>query len=239
MSNGAAEIFRHNDLILPEYIMFGQNPKRPAIFNDGTSLEIKSIFKTIQGEGPFIGMPAVFIRLGGCNLACNFCDTDFEDFNMLTINNIIEEVEKLAINIKLVVITGGEPFRQPIELLCYKLVDLDYMVQIETNGTLYRNLPDKVHIVCSPKAGKNGYALLRDDLLSHINALKFLVAKNIPKYSNIPEVGQSKYNIPVFIQPMDQNNLLLNKENERLAIDLAIKYGHRLSLQTHKILGIE
>ncbi len=239
MSNGAAEIFRHNDLILPEYIMFGQNPKRPAIFNDGTSLEIKSIFKTIQGEGPFIGMPAVFIRLGGCNLACNFCDTDFEDFNMLTINNIIEEVEKLTINIKLVVITGGEPFRQPIELLCYKLVDLDYMVQIETNGTLYRNLPDKVHIVCSPKAGKNGYALLRDDLLSYINALKFLVAKNIPKYSNIPEVGQSKYNIPVFIQPMDQNNLLLNKENERLAIDLAIKYGHRLSLQTHKILGIE
>ncbi|WP_341762252.1 7-carboxy-7-deazaguanine synthase QueE [Candidatus Tisiphia endosymbiont of Thecophora atra] len=219
--------------------MFGQNPKRPAIFHDGTSLEIKSIFKTIQGEGPFIGMPAVFIRLGGCNLACNFCDTDFEDFNMLTINNIIEEVEKLTINIKLVVITGGEPFRQPIELLCYKLVDLDYMVQIETNGTLYRNLPDKVHIVCSPKAGKNGYALLRDDLLSHINALKFLVAKNIPKYSNIPEVGQSKYNIPVFIQPMDQNNLLLNKENERLAIDLAIKYGHRLSLQTHKILGIE
>ncbi|WP_375333225.1 7-carboxy-7-deazaguanine synthase QueE [Candidatus Tisiphia endosymbiont of Psammoecus bipunctatus] len=219
--------------------MFGQNPKRPAIFNDGTSLEIKSIFKTIQGEGPFIGMPAVFIRLGGCNLACNFCDTDFEDFNMLTINNIIEEVEKLTINIKLVVITGGEPFRQPIELLCYKLVDLDYMVQIETNGTLYRNLPDKVHIVCSPKAGKNGYALLRDDLLSYINALKFLVAKNIPKYSNIPEVGQSKYNIPVFIQPMDQNNLLLNKENERLAIDLAIKYGHRLSLQTHKILGIE
>ncbi|WP_341758328.1 radical SAM protein [Candidatus Tisiphia endosymbiont of Ditula angustiorana] len=268
--------------------MFGQNPKRPAIFNDGTSLEIKSIFKTIQGEGPFVGMPAVFIRLGGCNLACNFCDTDFEDFNILTINNIIEEVEKLAINrllaefasargfakttesqpptyldvceeqstgsthklpaaielcnrsnIKLVVITGGEPFRQPIELLCYKLIDLDYIVQIETNGTLYRDLPDKVHIVCSPKAGKNGYALLRDDLLSHINALKFLVAKNIPKYSNIPEVGQSKYNIPVFIQPMDQNNPLLNKENERLAIDLTIKYGHRLSLQTHKILGIE
>ncbi|MDR0329663.1 MAG: 7-carboxy-7-deazaguanine synthase QueE, partial [Rickettsia sp.] len=186
--------------------MFGQNTKRPAIFNDGTNLEIKSIFKTIQGEGPFVGMPAIFIRLGGCNLACNFCDTDFEDFNMLTINNIIEEVEKLTINIKLVVITGGEPFRQPIELLCYKLLDLDYIVQIETNGTLYRDLPDKVHIVCSPKAGKNGYALLRDDLLSHINALKFLVAKNIPKYSNIPEVGQSKYNIPVFIQPMDQNN---------------------------------
>ncbi|MCC8399526.1 MAG: 7-carboxy-7-deazaguanine synthase QueE [Rickettsia endosymbiont of Platyusa sonomae] len=224
--------------------MFGQNPKRAAIFNDGTSLEIKSIFKTIQGEGPFVGMPAVFIRLGGCNLACNFCDTDFEDFNILTINNIIEEIKKLTINIKLVVITGGEPFRQPIELLCHKLIDLDYLVQIETNGTLYRDLPDKVHIICSPKATKNGatkngYSLLRDDLLSRINALKFLVAKNIPEYSNIPEVGQSKYNIPVFIQPMDQNNPLLNKENEQLAIDLALKYGYRLSIQIHKILGIE
>ncbi|WP_341749995.1 palindromic element RPE1 domain-containing protein [Candidatus Tisiphia endosymbiont of Sialis lutaria] len=273
--------------------MFGQNPKRAAIFNDGTSLEIKSIFKTIQGEGPFVGMPAVFIRLGGCNLACNFCDTEFEDFNILTINSIIEEIKKLTINIrplrklayaegfegdaerrttaysnvcedsstaslsklpaevefpkrsiKLVVITGGEPFRQPIELLCHKLIDLDYLVQIETNGTLYRDLPDKVHIICSPKATKNGatkngYSLLRDDLLSRINALKFLVAKNIPEYSNIPEVGQSKYNIPVFIQPMDQNNPLLNKENEQLAIDLALKYGYRLSIQIHKILGIE
>ncbi len=224
--------------------MFGQNPKRAAIFNDGTTLEIKSIFRTIQGEGPFVGMPAVFIRLGGCNLACNFCDTDFEDFNILTINSIIEEVKKLTINIKLVVITGGEPFRQPIELLCHKLINLDYIVQIETNGTLYRNLPDKVHIVCSPKVTKNGtrkngYSLLRDDLLSRINAIKFLVAKNIPEYSNIPEVGQSKYNIPVFIQPMDQNNPLLNKQNEKLAIDLALKYGHRLSIQIHKILGIE
>ncbi|WP_341756328.1 MULTISPECIES: 7-carboxy-7-deazaguanine synthase QueE [unclassified Candidatus Tisiphia] len=224
--------------------MHGQNPKRAAIFNDGITLEIKSIFRTIQGEGPFVGMPAVFIRLGGCNLACNFCDTDFEDFNILTINNIIEEVKRLTINIKLVVITGGEPFRQPIELLCHKLIDLDYLVQIETNGTLYRDLPDKVHIVCSPKAAKNGgtknsYSLLRDDLLSRINAIKFLVAKNIPEYSSIPEVGQSKYNIPVFIQPMDQNNPLLNKENAKLAIDLALKYGYRLSIQIHKILDIE
>ncbi|MCC8371550.1 MAG: 7-carboxy-7-deazaguanine synthase QueE [Rickettsia endosymbiont of Pseudomimeciton antennatum] len=219
--------------------MHGQNPKRAAIFNDGTTLEIKNIFRTIQGEGPFVGMPAVFVRLGGCNLACDFCDTEFEDFNILAINSIIEEIKKLTINIKLVVITGGEPFRQPIELLCHKLIYLDYLVQIETNGTLYRNLPDKVHIICSPKVTKNGYSLLRDDLLSRINALKFLVAKNIPEYSNIPEVGQSKYNIPVFIQPMDQHNPLLNKQNEKLAIDLALKYNYRLSIQIHKILGID
>ncbi len=219
--------------------MFGQNPKRPPLFNAGNNLEIKSIFRTIQGEGPFVGMPAVFVRLGGCNLACHFCDTDFEYFKIYYVDDIIEEVKLFANNIKLVVITGGEPFRQPIELLCHKLVDLGFMVQIETNGTLYRKLPDKVHIVCSPKAGNNGYVRLRDDLLPHINALKFLISKDSPQYHNVPELGQSDYNIPVFIQPMDQNNQSINKENTLFAIDLALKYGYRLSIQTHKILAID
>lgn len=219
--------------------MFGQNPKRSASFTDGTSLEVKSIFKTIQGEGPFVGMPAIFIRLGGCNLACTFCDTDFEDFTMLKVDEIVTQVKELADNIKLVVITGGEPFRQPIELLCDKLIQLGFMLQIETNGTLYRNISEKVHIVCSPKAGKGGYFPLREDLLPHINSLKFLIADNMPEYSGVPEIGQSKYGIAVFIQPMDQNDKLLNQKNVKLAIDLSIKYGYRLSIQTHKILGID
>lgn len=220
--------------------MFGQNPKRLAIFNDGSTLQVKNIFKTIQGEGPFVGMPAIFIRLGGCNLACNFCDTDFEDFNILTINEITERVNNFTItpNI-LVVITGGEPFRQNIKLLCNNLLDLGYTVQIETNGTLYRDIPKRVHIVCSPKAGGNGYYPLREDILKQLNSIKFLIAKNISHYSQIPELGQTKYNIPVFIQPMDQYDPNLNKENELLAIDLALKYGYRLSLQIHKILEIE
>ena len=219
--------------------MFGQNPKRSALFTDGTSLEIKNIFKTIQGEGPFVGMPAIFIRLGGCNLACTFCDTDFEDFTMLKVDDIVTQVKELADNIKLVVITGGEPFRQPIELLCDKLIQLGFMVQIETNGTLYRNISEKVHIVCSPKAGKSGYFPLREDILPRISALKFLVSDNILEYSVIPEIGQSKYGIDVFIQPMDQNDKLLNQKNAKLAIDLSIKYGYRLSIQTHKVLGID
>ncbi len=219
--------------------MFGQNPKRSAVFSDGTNLEIKNIFKTIQGEGPFVGMPAIFIRLGGCNLACTFCDTDFEDFTTFTVNEIIERIKEAASNIQLIVITGGEPFRQPIGPLCEELIQRGFIVQIETNGTLYRNLPEDVHIVCSPKAGKKGYSSLREDLLPRINALKFLIADNMPEYSYVPEIGQSKHAITVFVQPMDQNNELLNKKNEKLAIDLSIRYGYRLSMQTHKILGIE
>lgn len=219
--------------------MFGQNPKRKVLFNDGTSLEVKNIFRTIQGEGPLVGKPAIFIRLGGCNLACNFCDTNFEDFKILNVNDIIEQVQKLAGKIKLIVITGGEPFRQPIGLLSVKLLDLGYLVQIETNGTLYRPVSDKVQIVCSPKASNKGYSLLRNDLLARITALKFLVAKNLSQYSTVPELGQTNHNIPVFIQPMDQNDLLLNKANQQLAIELVIKHDYRLSLQIHKILDIE
>lgn len=227
------------------YKMFGNNPKRSATFGDGGHLEIKSIFKTLQGEGTFVGVPSIFIRLGGCNLTCSFCDTDFEDYTLISIKDIIEKTIQLSLNSKneksigLVVITGGEPYRQPIELLCNKLIELNYKIQIETNGTLYRELPNEVSIICSPKAGKNGYAYLREDLLPHITAIKFLVAKNLANYNSIVEVGQSKYNIPIFIQAMDQYDQQLNKENVALAIELCLELGHRLSIQTHKILEIE
>lgn len=219
--------------------MLGQNPQRKAIFNDGTSLAVKNIFRTIQGEGPLVGIPAIFIRLGGCNLTCDFCDTDFEGFNILHIDDITHEVQKLTAKVKLIVITGGEPFRQPIELLSIRLLNLGYLVQIETNGTLYRPIPDEVQIVCSPKASNKGYSLLREDLLPKITALKFLVSENLLPYSDIPELGQTSHNIPVFIQPMDQYDPVLNKANQQLATKLAIKYGYRLSLQIHKILDIE
>jgi 7-carboxy-7-deazaguanine synthase len=225
--------------------MFGQNPKRPPLYGDGNILEVKNIFKTIQGEGPFAGEPAVFIRLGGCNLACSFCDTEFENFKTSSLQTVIDEVLKFSLNsqniriIKLVVITGGEPLRQPIEKLCQKLIDLEFKVQIETNGTLYRPLPGEVHIVCSPKASSQGYNLIREDLLKKISAIKFLIAKDLNAYNNISEIGQTKFNIPVFIQPIDQNDEKLNRENTELAIKLALESGNNISVQIHKFLNIE
>lgn len=221
-------------------MQFGRNPKRPIVNGTGESLYVKHIFRTLQGEGPFVGEPAIFIRLGGCNLACNFCDTEFEGYETITLEKIIAQVLEFSSNIiKLVVITGGEPFRQPIELLCKKLLALNFTVQIETNGTLYRTLPKDVFIVCSPKIILNEYTPIRQDLLEHISAIKFLISKNLSGYDKIADIGQSKYNIPVFVQPMDENDQILNELNTKLAIDLCIQTGARLSLQIHKILGIE
>lgn len=225
--------------------MFGNNPKRPFIQGDGNIIAIQNIFKTIQGEGPFAGIPAIFIRLGGCNLACNFCDTEFENFTNISTDDILDQVLKLSNDpygtqiIRLVVITGGEPLRQPIERLCEKLINLNLLVQVETNGTLYRKLHKSVHIVCSPKTNTSGYNIINQDLLQCVDTIKFLIAKNIPYYRDVPDVGQNKYNIPVFIQPIDQCDEKLNRDNIKLTVEIALNKGYKISLQLHKILSID
>ena len=225
--------------------MYGDNPIRPPVVGDGNILEVKQIFPTLQGEGIFVGVPAVFVRLGGCNLACKFCDTDFEDFSKVSLADIIDNIQLLAKNrdgkrvFNLVVITGGEPFRQNIVPLCEALLVLGFSVQIETNGTLYSSLPQEVDIVCSPKNVSGVYANIRPDLLPKISAFKFIISAYNEKYKSVPEVGQSEYNTRVFVQPMDENDLIKNAANTKLAVDLALFHGYSLSLQTHKLLGIE
>lgn len=224
--------------------MRGKNPIRPPISDDGNQLEIKNIFATLQGEGLHVGVPSVFVRLGGCNLACNFCDTQFEDFLKTPIVDIMWQVDKLSSNKdnirvrRLVVITGGEPFRQNIAPFCEMLLADGFLVQIETNGTLYRELPREVEIVCSPKNTGKGYMQLRDDLLQRVSAIKFIISANDIDYNDVSEVGQSAYNIPVFVQPMDEGDAVKNAANVKHALEISQEHGYRLSLQTHKILNI-
>ena len=93
--------------------------------SDG-SLEVHHIWKTIQGEGPLAGSPAVFVRLAGCTLQCSFCDTDY------TSKRVRQEPEEILAGIKAigggcntVVLTGGEPFRQNVgPLSCFVLLIL-------------------------------------------------------------------------------------------------------------------
>ncbi|RTK92109.1 MAG: 7-carboxy-7-deazaguanine synthase QueE [Rickettsiales bacterium] len=225
--------------------MLGNNPKRSAEFGDGSKLKIKNIFKTLQGEGPNVGVPSIFIRLGGCNLACSFCDTDFEDYEEQSLKNILDQLEKLCRNdqgvrvINLIVITGGEPFRQEIEPMCSALLAMKFNVQIETNGTLYRNIPKEVEIICSPKVVANKYLSVHPDLLRNITAFKFLISTNMREYSNVPELGQTSYNIPVFVQAMDEYNQEININNKKHAVLIALNNGYRLSYQIHKDLNIE
>ena len=234
--------------------MLGTNKILPPTKGNGDTLEVTEIFATIQGEGPHAGVPAVFIRLGGCNLACKFCDTDFETRETLHIQDIVAQADRLShfsphsISLPkgesakrthhLIVLTGGEPFRQPISPLCQALLDAGFQVQIETNGTLWREIPDAVQIVCSPKAPDGHYYHLREDILPRITALKFLVSAFRPQYQHVPEVGQTAYNIPVYVQPIDEQDAEKNRENHLHAARLARELGLRLCIQLHKVVGI-
>lgn len=220
--------------------MLGDNPIRPPVSSSGDELEVQEVYKTIQGEGPYSGEPAVFIRLGGCNLACNFCDTEFESFSKMHIKKIVSDAATLAENdIWLAVITGGEPFRQPIEKLCSKLLDAGFKVQIETNGTLYRDVDERVEIVCSPKNQGRGYTPIRDDLLQRLRAIKFIISATNHDYSDVDEVGQSRFGTPVYVQPMDELNKEKNLENYNAAKKIANERGYMISVQLHKMLGID
>lgn len=224
--------------------MFGKNKILKPTNSDGSVLQVKNIFFTFQGEGPYCGYPAIFIRLGGCNLACSFCDADFDNFDDLPLEEVLQKVKELSqINNKrkanLVVITGGEPMRQEIKKLCQELLDDNFLVQIETNGTIFRDLPKKVKIVCSPKNIDGKYYEIRRDLLPKITAFKFLISANNKNYQDIKEVGQLEYKTPLYLQPMDEYNDKKNRDNMNLTLQLAKKYGYRLSLQTHKVWQID
>ncbi len=220
--------------------MFGTNPIRPPEKGDGQYLQVQEIFPTLQGEGPHTGVPSVFIRLGGCNLACDFCDTEFESFETLSLEEILHEVGFLHDEDearRLIVITGGEPLRQNIAPLCEALLEQSYAVQIETNGTLWRaDIPAAVDIICSPKAGKLGYGVLRADIIARLRALKYIISKRREPYTHFPRSTQG---IETWLQPMDEGDATLNQENLEYVLTLAEKHGCKVSLQTHKLFALD
>lgn len=212
--------------------MFGQNPKRRPLKGNGSLLQVQEIFPTVQGEGPHTGVAAVFVRLGGCNLACTFCDTEFEHFREMALADILVTVRELAEDgRKLVVITGGEPLRQPIAPLCEALLAEGFLPQIETNGTLWRDMPAGVEVICSPKLKTP----LRPDLLERVTAFKFVLAAG----DAVPEVGQGSVSAPVWVQAMDEYDEAKNAANLEHVLTLATQCGYKVSIQTHKLAGID
>lgn len=216
----------------------------------GIVLDVHSIFKTIQGEGPFTGHRAVFIRLAGCNLQCPLCDTDYtQGRKHVSIGNIVDRVNEFAgPSSILVVITGGEPFRQHLARLVNVLLANEHQVQIETNGTLYQDLPyDHITVVCSPKAGT-----INKQLLPHIDAFKYVLhADQVSEDDGLPLRALDHhahprlarppkgYQGPVYIQPVDEADPEKNSRHLSAAINSAMEYGYTLCLQTHKIINME
>ena len=119
-------------------------------------IKVSEIFTSFQGEGPYIGTPATFLRLYGCNLNCEWCDTDISTYEMLSVDDVAEILmtQMEFNNINLLVITGGEPTLQMEEIkrLIKELPD-DIKIQLDTNGSIFEYLPE-IEYVISPKEDK-------------------------------------------------------------------------------------
>lgn len=243
--------------------------EKPVRAAPAGAIEVVDIWDTIQGEGPLAGTPAVFVRLAGCNLQCPACDTDYTTGRTFyTVKQVVGMVKEKDGRIKTnnirfqdasprgwVVLTGGEPFRQPIMPLVKALVEAGYQVQIETNGTLAPH-PDEINnhvmqsviIVCSPKTGQVATALQ-----PWVRCLKYVLRAGeidpedgLPLHSVLgnglrPARPWPFYTGGVCVQPMDegvgQNEK--TKNNAFVAAETAMRFGYTLSLQLHKILGLE
>jgi 7-carboxy-7-deazaguanine synthase (Cx14CxxC type) len=212
---------------------------------------VKEIFYTLQGEGAQTGRAAVFCRFSGCNLwsgreedrsraVCQFCDTDFvgtgpDGGKFRSANELADAVDRcwggghVASSSgdptrKYVVCTGGEPLLQVDDPLIGALHSRGFEVAVETNGT--RPAPPSLDWVCvSPKAGA---PLVQ----TSGNELKLVY----PQENAPPEKFERLDFRHFFLQPMDGPETARNTE---LAIDYCLRHPRwRLSIQTHKLVGI-
>ncbi|MCT9812323.1 7-carboxy-7-deazaguanine synthase [Acidovorax sp. Be4] len=206
---------------------------------------VKEIFYTLQGEGGQAGRAAVFCRFAGCNLwtgrekdrakaICQFCDTDFVGTDgegggkFASAQALAEKVRSLwpdsPSGKPLVVCTGGEPLMQLDQALVDALHACGFEIAVETNGT--QAAPQGLDWICvSPKAG----APL---VLTEGTELKLV----FPQPGAMPEQFAHLRFTHYFLQPMDG---LEQKRNTRLAVEYCMANPQwRLSVQTHKVVGI-
>jgi 7-carboxy-7-deazaguanine synthase len=209
------------------------------------SYAVKEIYYTLQGEGAHTGRAAVFCRFAGCNLwsgreadrasaICQFCDTDFADTNgpgggKFTLAAdlaaaVMEAWPAGAAESRFVVCTGGEPLLQMDDLLNDALHAYDFEIAVETNGTIAA--PRGLDWICvSPKAGATLQQRTGDEL-------KLVY----PQPGAEPAAFESLAFRHFFLQPMDGPN---REANTQAALKYCLDHPRwRLSLQTHKLLGI-
>ena len=197
-------------------------------------IKVSEIFTSFQGEGPYVGTPATFLRLYGCNLNCQWCDTDISTYEMLSVDDVAEILitQMEFNNIKLLVITGGEPTLQMEEIKrLIKELPEDIKIQLETNGSIFEYLPEMEYVV-SPKEDKEK---VFENYYKYENVFfKFVITSQ----EDIDEVISLKdkygYNKTIWLQGEfskdDQMADLIRENFPRLE-------NVKLSVQTHKYLS--
>ncbi|WP_272690518.1 7-carboxy-7-deazaguanine synthase QueE [Providencia sp. PROV152] len=218
---------------------------------------INEIFQTLQGEGVFTGVPAVFIRLQGCPVGCSWCDTkhtwdknadkettlgdivvktmDTDSWSLANSHELIALMHKQGYTAKHIVITGGEPCIYDLVPLTTELENQGYQCQIETSGTYPIQCSSQTWVTVSPKVAMKGGLQVLTESINRANEIKHPVAreKDIEELDNLLSKRTEKSAAVVALQPISQKSAAT-----KLCIDTCIARNWRLSIQTHKYLNI-
>lgn len=190
-------------------------------------LALAEVFYSVQGEGTWVGTPAVFVRLAGCNLNCRFCDTDYSTKAFATPGGIVAQVREIGGDCPMVVLTGGEPLaqRESADLIAALRAD-GRRVHIESNGSVPVDLPPDVWLTVSPKER------LHPTMAARANEVKLIVDGRVPE-EWFGAFGARE--VPTFLQPEGNK-----RNNITLALEAAKRdpARFRLSVQTHKFIGV-
>jgi len=194
-------------------------------------IPLAELFYSIQGEGLRSGQATVFVRLAGCNCDCWFCDTDFRVRETYAAADLVDSVAAIGRSCRWACLTGGEPTIHDLRDLCDLLHNADYRIQIETNGS--RPRPDwRVdHITVSPKERQGA----RLDPWYYENATEFKYVVDDPQDIAYAITSRARHSKAALLQPN-----ALNPEAIELCLETIRAYPaqFRLSLQTHKFVGI-
>ncbi len=192
---------------------------------------IVEIFYSVQGEGFHAGIPHVFVRFGNCNLRCEWCDTDFLTYEERTLDSIIEEV--LSYDCDRVIFTGGEPAMQDLGSIGSILKDHGINLSIETNGTI--PVDPVIDWICvSPKDQLYPNTKIKQRSGDELKVV--YCGQSLEMYDDL-KTGFTHH----FIQPcyIETDSVEENGESFQVVENLVKQSpGWRLSLQTHKWMGV-
>ncbi len=205
------------------------------------TLNLIEIYPSIQGETSFVGLPTCFIRLSGCNLRCSWCDSEytFKGGKTYAIDAIISKIENFGL--KHICITGGEPLLQKnLPVLIKSLCDLDYLVTIETSGSITtENIDARAILILDikcPASGMSEKNLLQNlEILRTHDEVKFVI-QDKKDYLFAVEICKkyglfSRKNMVLFscVHDVMEPRVLVNWI-------LKDKIPARLNLQIHKLI---
>lgn len=215
---------------------------------------VNEVFETFQGEAFYTGTPSVFLRLQGCNVGCPWCDTkhtwtvnredevpvgqmidketDSPKFARMPVHKIADLVA--GYSSRHVVITGGEPAYWPLGPLCEAIFGVGKSVQIETSGTEPLDVPEDAWVTVSPKLNMPGGKLIIPSTIKRADEIKMPVGKgrDVEILLDFLEEYQPQTDL-VWLQPLSQN-----ERATAICLAAAREHGWRVSVQTHKYLGV-